>query len=347
MAAEVKRKNLWWKIPLGLIILASMGAGFIGSYNKGTEDRFPTCESKNVTDLLHTTFAQTELAKTLSLTAIGDSKIKQDSYNKASKTRICEATLLTNSGNNLPVIYTLQGTTEGHYALTVQANPDAAPSIAAQPTTNSNPPANSNLTAQPVHEKPVDGYKSFKFGMKPSELAKLQECAAVNYEEAIAKAIADKEKYAASFSANEPGALEANKLLEQLKNDSEGTYAKLLQCNIEVFGENTNPSFVFNENNQLSSINIPLKKADDKLRDVLAQKYSLFSSPAELEISNLNSGQGVVEWLYAHGAVDLRIISMLGQVAIYLDYNDPTTAKKTLTEVQQAAQKGVPNSSDL
>lgn len=85
----------------------------------------------------------------------------------------------------------------------------------------------------------IDGYKSFKFGMKPSELAKLAECAPNDYDDLIAAKIVKLENYLPNtINSSDRGATERiNKQIEELKNNKEGSYIDVLHCEVDFAGE--------------------------------------------------------------------------------------------------------------
>lgn len=197
-----------------------------------------------------------------------------------------------------------------------------------QPATSTQP-----QSPQKSSENTVDGFKSFKFGMKPSELAKLTECGPLNY------GIYSEEK------ARQFGGFisEENYYKDKLE----------YRCTADVSGINTLAELAFNDQSKLESVGIShgtfSQEKLDSLMNGLKEKYSLTSTPSDVSIATLNTNiQGSASWFFANNSVELKVHRFFNQLNaivtfIRVIYHDANSGK----EAFKNSQKGNISSGDL
>lgn len=210
-------------------------------------------------------------------------------------------------------------------------------------------PQSSQSSPQKTSEITIDGYKSFKFGMKPSELAKLEECAPNDYDEQIANSIVKLTEKQGALSPYD------EKILDELKNNKEGSYSEILHCKVNFAGE-VRGVYKLNFNHQMQLERVVLNMGDflqerkDSLIKELSGKYPLSSEPSDLDIAAFNKREThQISWLFANGSVELLTYDwgkgMYDKATLWtlLAYNDAMSAKRQ----SDLAHKGQVSSSDL
>ncbi len=229
--------------------------------------------------------------------------------------------------------------------------------------TSSNQPVASVIPVTTASVK-VDGYKSFKFGMKPSAVAKLPECTK-DYDGLIAQKEADeKNNLQDTIHSVENNILNDNdmspeqkadkeqliKLQSELnqKSNKEALLSQVLSCSIELSGEPTSIILNFNDQLQLQTISMSLGVfTQEKLVSLvknLQEKYTLVSSPSDVDMANVNKVKsGKASYFFANNSVELQIFNYNNSKYISLSYHDAGSSLRAVKE----AQKGNASKNDL
>lgn len=214
------------------------------------------------------------------------------------------------------------------------------------------------------------GYKSFKFGMKPSALLKLAECApserSLIKDPSKSKTELEKKKLEGTLTGREDFDLERLTELVSAKDPEAVLLSKFavpteysaFECYLDFAGERISAQFeessiadaqlIFNSENRLSAIAIPAGMySTEKLQSLLQglkEKYSVFSSPSEVDLAEFNQkNSSAVSWLFANGNVELKIIRGYRYTTFKLLYNDQASAKDAINK----SQRGKVSSGDL
>lgn len=199
-------------------------------------------------------------------------------------------------------------------------------------TSSTQPAAAQPQASQNSSEKPIDGFRSFKFGMKPSELAKLSECGPLDY------GVYNEEKHS------------------QMGFNNEEVYYKdklEFRCKENVSGNESVVRLTFNNQYQLVNVGIShgtfSQEKLDSLIQGLKEKYSLSSAPTDVSIAALNTNvQGSASWFFASNSVELNVQRFRNQrneivPFITVFYHDAISGK----EAFKNSQKGNLSSGDL
>lgn len=268
-----------------------------------------------------------------------------------------------------------------------------------------------SATAQTTNATPttqasnvVDGYKSFKFGMKPSEIAKLPECAGTDYDEGLKMSLAHAETKLADFltdwksNPNHKGEFptaendswednvtnykEYKADVEFNKGNNEERLARLLHCTINftgldiVMSKNIRDAkyiaeqsysakqvelmtlssmffgkgiIEFNKEIKLQEMAFPagdfIQEKLDSLIKALNDKYTLSSSPSDVDVATVNSkANSSASWFFENNSVQLMVVSANDSSKhMFLIYHD---AKSTQAELD-LNKIGKAGSSDL